>query len=215
MRLPIPPGANPALYPIAKEFMRLSYDLLGAYLDALGGLESIRNDVIRYQAKTIEGLKQSDPANASEQFMDQQSLSHEFGADQHGPRKLLHRTTQGEFKRRTSFGGLDARLLGYMMVALLYGSWEDKYREAFALALGHSKKDDLQSDLFGDLRKLRIAIIHNHGIATQDVESGKILRWFRRGDSMFISHEHVDRLFDHLDAYVTQLCGISTQAGGS
>lgn len=144
-----------------------------------------------------------------------ESLSHEFSAEQHGPQKLLHRTTQGEFKRRTTSGGLDARLLGYMMVALLYGSWEDKCREKFALALGHSKKSDLQADVFGDLCKLRNAIVHNHGIATQDVESAKVLRWFRRGDSMFISHEHVDRLFDHLDACITQLCGISAQGGGS
>jgi hypothetical protein len=208
---PIPPGANSAVYPIAEEFMRLTYDLLGAYLDALGGLVAIREGLLRDQRDKIDVLKTSDPANASEQFMDQQSFSHAFSGDQHTPEKLLHRTTQGEFKHRTTLRGLDARLLGYMMIALLFGYWEDEYRGKFAHALGHANKNDIKADLFGDLCKLRNAVVHNRGIATQDVEDAKILRWFKRHDQMFISSEHVDFLLDQIDAYVTVLCGITVQ----
>jgi len=188
--------------------MHLSDALFGAYLDALAGLDVIRRELILYQTDRIAHLKQADPKNASEEFMDQQPVSHELSADTRTPQKLLHRTTQGEFKLRTTSGGLDARLLGYMMIAQLFASWEDRYRERFALALGHSKKNALQSDLFGDLCKIRNAAIHNQGIATQAVEDATILRWFRRGDLMFISSEHVDFLFDQIDLYITQLCGI-------
>ena len=188
--------------------MRLGYDLLGAYLDALSGLAAGRGELVRYQTHTIDRLKESEPQNASEQFMDQQPLSHEFAADSGGPQKLLHRTTQGDFKQRTTPGGLDTRLLGYMMITLLFGYWEDEYRERFALALGYSKKNELQSDLFGDLCNLRNAAIHNRGIATQAVQDAKILRWFKRGDRMLVSSEHVDGLFDQIDAYIARLCKI-------
>src|SRR5439155_7427281 len=113
--------------------------------------------------------KKSHPANASEQFMDEQSFSHEFADANHAPEKLLHQTTQGEFKERTALRGLDARLLGYMMVALLFGYREDEYRAKFALALGYTNKNDIKHDWCGDLCKLRNAVVHNRGIATKEV----------------------------------------------
>jgi hypothetical protein len=212
MSTPIPQRANPAVFPIAEEFMRLTYDLLGAYLDALAGLVAVREQLLRYQCDQIEKLKKSDLGNACEQFMDEQSFSHEFAEANHAPEKLLHRTTQGEFKERIALRGLDARLLGYMMVALLFGYWEDEYREKFALALGYTNKNDIKDDLFGDLCKLRNAVIHNRGIATKEVENAKILRWFKRQEQMFISSEHVDFLLDQIDAYATRLCGIPVQS---
>src|SRR5947208_15308934 len=99
MSTPIPQGANPAVFPIAEEFIRLSYDLLGAYLDALAGLVAVREQLFRYQHDQIEKLKKSHPANASEQFMDEQSFSHEFADGNHAPEKLLPQTTQAEFTR--------------------------------------------------------------------------------------------------------------------
>lgn len=140
--------------------------------------------------------------------MDQQIMRYEFEGDHQGPIKLLHRSTQGEFKTRTSAHGLDARLLGHMAVTLLYSLWEDTYREKIALAYGHSRKNDLKGDLFGDLGNLRHAIVHNNGIATEKIELAKLLKWFSRGDTIFLSPEHVDQLFDSIDAYMTQLCSI-------
>jgi len=188
--------------------MRFTHELWGAYLDALGGLRCVRERVIEFQNAKIAKLKESDPTQASEEFMDTQSLSHEFEPTNEEPQRLLHRSTQGEFKRRTAVDGNDARLLGYMMVALLYGAWEDVYRLKLAVALGHSKKDALQSDLFGDLAQLRHAIVHHAGIATTDVEQAKILKWFRHGEMMFITSAQVDALYNSIDSYITELCGI-------
>jgi hypothetical protein len=140
--------------------------------------------------------------------MDQQPMSHEFEGNHRSPQKLLHRATQGEFKQRTTNDGLDARLLGYMAITLLYSSWEDMFREKLALALGRPDKNALKADLFGDLGGLRHAIVHNLGVATERVEAAKVLRWFHRGQTIFISAEHVDYLFDQIDAYITHLCGI-------
>jgi len=95
--------------------MRFSYDLFGAYLDALTGLEQIRQDLVNRQSAKIAKLKNTQPDKASEEFIDLQPLDHRFAADQLGREELLHRSTQGDFKRRTAPGGLDARFLSQML----------------------------------------------------------------------------------------------------
>jgi hypothetical protein len=198
---------NSELVAICEEFMRFCYDLFGAYLDALAGLEQIRQHLVNCQRAKLAALKNTQPDKASEDFMDLQALDHRFAADQRGPEELLHRSTQGDFKRRTAPGGSDARFLSQMLLALVYGAWEDEYRERVASSLGHSEKNALASDLFQDINKLRQAILHNQGKATEDVEHAKIIPWFRRGDDIFISRERAQKLLDELDRYITQLCG--------
>jgi hypothetical protein len=208
MEIPAPLGVDPKLFEVAMEFMGFTHELWGAYLDALGGLRCVRERLVEFQNAKIAELKEKDAARASEEFMDTQNLSHEFEATTEEPQKLLHRSTQGEFKRRTAVDGPDARLLGYMMIALLYGAWEDVYRLKLAVALGHSKKNELQSDLFGDLAQLRHAIVHYAGIATEGVEGSRMLKWFRRGELMFITSTQVDALYHAIDSCITELCRI-------
>jgi hypothetical protein len=204
----VPPGVNETLFKVALEFMGFTHKLFGAYLDALGGLRLLRKQVVDFQNATIADLKQKIPAQATEAFMDTQPLSHEFEATTMSPEMHLHQSSQGEFKKRTALDGRDARLLGYMMVALLYGAWEDVYRLKFALALGHSEKNAVQSELFRDLAKIRHAIVHNAGIATEAVEQSQKLIWFQRGDLMFSTTIHVDNLYHDIDCYITELCSI-------
>src|SRR5258706_4576392 len=202
MPLAVPNGGDPKLFAVCDEFMRFSYDLFGAYLDALAGLDQIREDLIKRQKAKIAELKNTQPEKATVEFMDQVALDHRFQADERGPAEILHRSTQGDFKQRTASGGLDARFLSQMLVALLYGAWEDGYRGRIAMSLGHSVKNALGSDLFQDICKLRQAIVHNHGRATEDVERAKIIRWFRQGDEICISRERARQLLDELDHYV-------------
>ena len=188
--------------------MVFAHGLWGAYLDALGGLRCSREQVVEFQKKTIAELKTTDPEHASEEFMDTQPLTHEFEPSSQTPQQLLHRSTQGDFKSRTAVDGADSRLLGYMMIALLYGAWEDVYRERFATALCLPEKNDVKSDLFADVKNLRHAIVHHGGIATEKVERSKILQWFRRKELIFITSAQVDTLYHQIDCYVTRLCGI-------
>jgi hypothetical protein len=191
--------------------MRFSSNLLAAYLDALAGLSRIREEVIQHQNDKIAGLKETDPEKATEEFMDQQPMSHalEEPGESKLPR-LLHRATQADFKKRTSPSGADAQFLGWMVITLLYGSWEDNYREKLAIKLGHKSKRDLRHDLFGDLGQLRHAVLHHNGVATRDFENAKVLKWFRRGETIFISYDHADFLLDQIDSYVSQLCTASS-----
>lgn len=204
----MPSGVDPKVFTACDEFIHFSYDLFGAYLDALAGLDQIRQNLLSRQHAKIAELTKTQPDKASIDFLDRQALNHGLGADQRNPVELLHRSTQGDFKRRTAPGGLDARYLSQMLVALLYGAWEDRYRERVASSLGHPDKNGLKSDLFQDLNKLRQAILHNQGKATEDVEKAKVIQWFRRDEDIFISRERARQLVVEIDHYVTQLCGI-------
>jgi hypothetical protein len=190
--------------------MLFTASLLAAYLDALAGLTRIREQVIQHQQDKIASLKETEPMKATEEFMDEQPMSHELEEPgESKPPKLLHRATQGDFKRRTRINGTDAQFLGWMVITLLYGSWEDNYREKLATMLGLKDKRELQHDLFGDLAQLRHAILHNNGVATREVEKAKILKWFRRGEEILVSYDHADLLLDRIDNYVSQLCQAS------
>jgi hypothetical protein len=208
MPLPVPDGVDPKLIEICDVFMRFCYDLFGAYLDAVAGLNTIRQDLINRQNTKIAQLKDTQPEKATEEFMDQQVYDHRLEADEHSPVELLHRSTQGDFKRRTATGGPSARFLSQMLVAMLYGAWEDNYREKVALILGHANKDGLKSDLFQDISKLRHAIVHNQGIATEEVQNAKIIPLFRRGDEIYFSPDHAHQLLNHIDYYISGLCGL-------
>src|SRR5882672_10863481 len=102
MQARIPPGTDPKLLAIRHEFMLFIYTLFGAYLDALAGLDLIRQDLVNRQTAKIAELKNNQPDKASEEFMDQQVIDHRFEG---GSEELLHRSTQGDFKRRTAPGG--------------------------------------------------------------------------------------------------------------
>ena len=202
----IPPDVNPKLYAAALDFMREVNEVFAAFLDALAGIDRLRVDLIKFQEESIDKLKESDPENATEKFLDTQPIHQELASNDTDPAKELHRATQGEFKERTAPDGLDRRLLGQMTIVRFYALWEEKYREKFAIATGLSKKNDLHANLFGDLAKLRHAIIHNDGIATSQVEAAAELKWFKRNDPMIFSIVMVDVLFDKLDVFVTKLC---------
>jgi hypothetical protein len=212
MPVAVPAGVDEKLFRVGEEFMHFAHDLWGTYLDALGGLRCSRDQVIEFQRKKIAEIASTEPEHASEQFMDTQPLTHEFESTASTPQEFLHRSTQGEFKARTAADGSDARVLGYMMIALLYGAWEDEYRSRFATALGHGSKNDVKSDLFGDVAQLRHAIVHHGGIATEEVERALILKWFRRGELIFITSAQVNWLYHEIDSYITTLCGIPPDA---
>lgn len=184
------------------DFMLHYYELLGAYLDAMGGLRLLERDVFAHQEKLLEKLRKDDPTNATVEFLDKAPMTHELEDPSQKSATMLHRSSMGDFKNRVSAHGSDPRRLGEMMITLLYASWEDDYREKIANALGRQNKNELTSDLFGDLGTLRHAIVHNNGKATEKVSNAKILKWFDRGAVILISVEHAHSLWGLIDDYI-------------
>ena len=161
-----------------------------------------------FQRAKIEGIKAAQPDHANVEFFDRMTVAHIFAADATRPDEPVHYGTQGDFKRRTADDGRDALLIGNMFITFLYGAWEEKYRALFAAAMGLPSKNDLKSDVFGDLGQMRHAAVHNNMIATQKVEDAKILRMFDRGEAMLLPAEAVIKIFGYIDSEVTRWCEI-------
>lgn len=207
--LPVPEGIDEGLFRACEAYMRYAHDVLKSYLDAMGSLDVARREVIARQLAHIEQLKTSEPHNATMEYLDQASgVIHKLEGNPGKPDEEILQMTYSEFKERTSMGGRDGELLGHMLIALLYGAWEDQYREQIATAKGLSK-NVLKDDLFGDLRLFRIAVIHNAGIGTSDLTRLKKLKWFKPGDRVHLTIEMAYVLYREVDLSIGRICGLN------
>ena len=78
------------------------------------------------------------------------------------------------------------------LVALLYMSWEDQHRDRIAKEAGLEDKNDLGSDVFGDVRSYRHAIMHAGGrLGTEP----RVFRFFAKGDKVTLTADHIDIIF--------------------
>jgi hypothetical protein len=79
--------------------------------------------------------------------------------------------------------GRNTVLIGNYMLIALYQFWEDSRGGRIAEAIHAASKNEISSDYWGDMRLIRICLIHKRGIADDDVERRSIrFRWFRQGD---------------------------------
>ena len=91
-----------------------------------------------------------------------------------------------------------------MCTVWIYQCWEDHSRKEIATALG-CKKNDILSPVFGDLRKLRNAIIHNLGVSTSDLEKTEVLDPFKRGAPLYLNEEHLRIIVESIHGYLDTL----------
>ena len=78
------------------------------------------------------------------------------------------------------------------VIALLYASWEDRHRKRIEVEAGLNDKSDLQSDVFGDVRMLRNAIMHANGALRYEP---KVFRFFSKGEKVILTNQHLDTIF--------------------
>ena len=78
------------------------------------------------------------------------------------------------------------------LVTLLYTSWEDRHRGKIAKEAGLEDKNELGSDVFGDVRRYRHAIMHTRGRLRVEP---KVFRFFRKGDKVTLTADHMDIIF--------------------
>ena len=101
-------------------------------------------------------------------------------------------------KQRNVENGLNSWFIGNMAVIAIYQYWEDNFRGTIAESLGRTK-DELQSSIFGDIRHLRRSIIHNGGYALQELENSEVLRWFQKGEHIYIDNEKFRQLVEEVN----------------
>lgn len=67
-----------------------------------------------------------------------------------------------------------------------FSEWDEHFRGQLAKALG-CETSDVRSDYFADLGKMRHDYVHNRGICRNSARH-KVLKWYRKGDSMIPKH---------------------------
>ena len=180
----------------------------GVYLMSTQGLSLLVKELMNGQLMTINQFKITHPELASIQYLD--STSYIFGkGDPNLPDSIeLYRCTQGEYKERNSERGVNSRFVGNMCVIAIYQYWEDYFREKIASSLGRKSKNELKSDIMGELKILRRSLIHHRGIALKEVENCKLLRWFKKGDDIFIDKNMMQHIIFQIKTYLQVLRGV-------
>jgi hypothetical protein len=140
----------------------------------------------------------------STEDLDKKTYHYAVRDEKKGSIRSVAAITQGEWKLKISPDGTNLRIIGNMCLVMIYQYWEDRYREEIAVSKGVTK-EELSSDLFGDIRYLRNSIVHNNGRAISEVDRCKLLKWFKEGEEIVIDVEKMDYLIELIKSEVSTL----------
>ena len=188
--------SNSNMYVIEiNQFIDVVDSIYGMYLDASAGFHFFKQqfELCQIQAQQATGLSVSE-LDSKELFFGQGPPRQEWSS-------VLHRATQGEIKERNQKNGKNQQFFGNMCVVSIYHYWEDTFRGRLAEFSGKDLKD-IKADIFGDIRFLRIDIIHRGSIATRELSDFKILKWFRPGETITFSEDQFHEIVAHIKEYL-------------
>lgn len=186
----------------ADMFLSLVNRIHGLYLDAILGFTHNVNYLKEEQYKYIneaEKLKQI----VSIEMLDRGVWKYDYHGEAESVR-VQHKITLGEFKARNGMAGPNARFFASLCVATIYHYWEGHFRERIADAIG-VESNDVKIPIIGDLRLYRISIVHNLGIAIQDMERCTEIAWFKRGDPIELYPNHIEEIIQKVIQGIEQL----------
>ena len=204
------------LHQLSDEFSQLWNRLQALYLDAVAGFAFVCSSVESEQARArsyVQGTNLD-----SEKFQDTRMFTYSEIFSEGFATSAIHSATQGDVKARNAPGGTNFTTLGQLCIVSFYDFWNDYLRREYVIAKGYLDRneknkevkekclrDHASHDLWGDLYYLRVSIVHKLGIATSDVAKCKLIKWFKPGDPIAITPEHMRAIFLALLAYRNEL----------
>lgn len=191
-----------------QEFRQVVDDIYGTFLDAREGFAKVRESGVNLDTesrRTFEEDKKRRPDLANLEYGGlEYSYGRHLSAGSPPWSGHLHQVPIATLIDRNTDAGTNSRFIANMCVVTLFQLWEERYRPLFAQFL-NVDKNDLTCPVFGDLRWLRHAIIHNNGIATSDTERCEILRWFKRGELLYFSRAQFEEVVDRILSFLREL----------
>jgi len=180
-------------------------ELYGHYLDSTMGFAANHKQMVEVQERACAAVPpQTD--------LDSLDFFYGHGNPNDPSNRLLHRTTQGDFKRRNVKGGKNHVRAAQLLIVLLYSFWEHEYRPRLAGSLGLADADGLKIPLFGDIRLVRQDIIHHRGVVTKDTATKlSVLAGFHEGNEILLAEGDVEALVCNIKSAMDELV---VQAGG-
>ena len=101
--------------------------------------------------------------------------------------------------------GTHERILRRSVIAMIYATWEDQYRQQIAYECNLDEKNEIKSDVFHDLNKYRRAILHAGG---RLVDAPNVIQFFKRGEQVLLTKYHIDELFSILINEINRIAQI-------
>lgn len=161
-------------------------EIYGTFLDSTSSYHAFRARIVE-----LQGSRSTQVGKTIDE-LDTLRWIYGKGPPTNPTSQTRHIITQGELKSRLDKNGHNTLFLANLCVVAIYQYWEDHYRSKIASELG-IQANDLKSDLLGDIRRIRIAIVHHGGTAKSDIEKCKVLKWFGTGDPIVIDE---DRMYE-------------------
>ena len=178
---------EPTINDLIFEFIEKLDEIYGVYLDSVAGF--FQNTVLLDRGQQFSNEK----SNLSIAHLDTLPYVYGKGAPEDSNSIVLHESTQGDYKKRNNAGGLNHIVIAHLCLTQIYQYWEDHYRSLIAESAG-IKKEELKSDIFGDLRIYRNSIIHHRAIALSEIKKCKILKWHNEGDEIVFNEKQIDEV---------------------
>lgn len=152
---------TPQYSAIARAFIDFVNVQVGAYMDACSGFAKNKSVVERQVHRDVrpDGTKRG--AKGAPRVM------MTAVEDPTQPDVLMHRIVLvSEYVAANSVAGSNEQHHARAAITFLYAYWDEEVRPGLARALEVDTKE-IVSDIFGDLRIIRHAILHNKGVLTQ------------------------------------------------
>jgi hypothetical protein len=184
---------------LSKKFGEFIVSLHALYLDSIIGYNILHQRLLDYQKQMKSILGKCE--EASEEFQDTCDITYEWlcGED-FEIESTFPFMKQGEVKKRTERNGENYILMGRLCVVQAYTYWEEYLRKEIAIAIGVLDTKEIlrkyiSHDFWGEMGKLRKAIIHHNNRATDEFKKMKILKWFKPEDSIYLDFDKMKFIF--------------------
>lgn len=110
----------------------------------------------------------------------------------------MHSVTKSSLLRRIQTDGHNTMMLGNSIIVNIYQLWEDEIRGRIAKAKGIIK-NEVNIDLFGEVRHIRQAIVHNNSLITSDFKKVITIEYTKKEDKSFgFTHKQFEKLINDI-----------------
>ena len=163
-----------ALKAAVSEFVAEIDDLYGYFMDSTIGFA---HNLRLMQEREVEQVR----LMGSQERVDAVLYSYLDKSPMDPDHRVLHQTTQANFKARNSKRGANYRRSVHILIVFIYEYWETEYRGRIATNID-IPRNDLKLPLMGDLRLLRHDIIHHQGVLRPaTIEKLEVINGFTKG----------------------------------
>ncbi len=176
--------------PILQDFIDFVNNQVGVYMDCLAGFQGntvrIHRQLARVQRPTGRRIEDGQPV-----------MIYASIEDPNSPDVIHHRIIRAEqFLSVNAEAGFNEQQVCWSITVLLFAYWDEKIRPQIAAARG-IKVDDVKVDAFGDMRHIRMSIIHKKGVlsSTDHAKLKKISSLFKADEKITLTHDQMHKLF--------------------